>query len=76
MLSVLLSLFCSPSVFVCVAALALLQALCYDSGLYATTCDGSRCCSEVSLPEERDDGQNLHIRKDLMPGCVSLDLPC
>lgn len=50
-------------------------ALCYDSGIYATTCDGS-CCSGVTLPEEKHEGQNSHIRKDLMPGCISLDHLC
>ena len=30
---------------------------------------------QVSLPEEKHDGQSLHIRRDLMPGCISLDLP-
>ncbi|TNN70508.1 hypothetical protein EYF80_019243 [Liparis tanakae] len=49
-------------------------ALGYDSGLYATTCDGS-CYSEVSLPEEKHDGKNLHIREALMPSCIRLDLP-
>lgn len=33
-------------------------------------------CSEVTQPEEKHDGQNSHIRKDLKRGCVSLDLPC
>ena len=66
-----LSLSAAPSV--CVRAGPLLQALCYDSGMCATICDGS-CSSEVILPEERHNGQNLHIRKDLMPGCISLDL--
>lgn len=43
--------------------------------IYATTCDGS-FCSEVTLPEEKHGGQNSHIRKDLMLGCIGLDPIC
>lgn len=50
------------------------QALCYDSGMYATTCDG-RFRSEVILPVERRSWQNLHIRIDTMLGCIRRDLP-
>lgn len=78
---------CGCTVFVgfvcvslCVCALLVLcrrcRRLCSDSGMYAATCDGSYC-SWVTPPEEKYyDGQNSHIRKDLMPGCISLHLLC
>lgn len=70
--------FCFHSCTSSGCALPPLRAVCCDSGMwaYATTCDRG-CCSQVSLPEEEKRyRQNLHIRKDLMPGCISLAFPC
>lgn len=68
------SVFCSHSSMQCVHCCSLLRALCYDSGMCATTCNGS-LCSVVSQPDEKHDGQNLHIKKDPMPDCKRLDRP-